>query len=129
MPFSTDAYANNYLYLINVFRGTLTPANVTNVGPFTNISYRLAADLESDTEWMGGDAGAGEQNVKQTFELWTITIVGGSFAAGAYKPKQGDVFTDANGQEWNVLQSEYDDGVTTSTGLRPTVNIACQQKT
>jgi len=129
MPNWTDQYANGYLYAgPNVFRGTLTPKHVPNsIGPFTNVAYRLIEDQESDIDW-DGQLGDGIAGFRQWFELWTITIAGNGLNPGSYKPKQGDTFTDQDANTWNILETKKPDGVTSSTGLRPTVNIHCVEQ-
>lgn len=127
MPSFLDAYASNYLYLANVFRGTLTPKHVQGIVPFTDVAYRLIEDQESEIDW-DESPGDGIAGFRQWFELWTITIDGNGLTAGAYKPKQGDTFTDKDGNTWNILEAKYPGGVTSSAGIRPTVNIHCVEQ-
>ena len=123
-----DAYLNNYQFLANVFRGTLTPKHVpAGIGPFSGVAYRLIDDQESDIDW-DGSPGVGIAAFHQWFELWTVTIAAGVMAPGAYKPKQGDTWEDANGNVWNILEAKYPRGVTSSAGVRPTVNIHCAEQ-
>lgn len=91
---------------------------------FTGVAYKIVQPEESKA---AGNEVVNEvtQQTSEWFQLWTITLVNGTFSLGQYVPKQGDEFTDANNQTWNVEEVDFPEGVTNSNGVRPTVNIRC----
>ena len=118
----TDGYLTRYQYLRHVYDGTLQPQNAPAMvgGPFTGVKYRIVETDEEDLDTDSADGGSLEET--QTFELWTITL-----NSGNYNPKPLDIFTDVNGQDWLVIKQDRGD-LTSSAGLRPTMNLLCRKK-
>jgi hypothetical protein len=94
----TDQYAYGYRYLVNVFLGSLQPAN-TSLGQQMAVSYRHVETSKANTDWVASLGLAAET---QTFEIWTITLAGG------YVPAINDVWTDKDGALWNVIKVDAD---------------------
>ena len=117
----TDGYLQGYKLLLHVFTGQLQPKDAPAGvgGPFTGVKYRLVETDEEETDDQEPDGGTLSET--QTFELWTITI-----NSGAYNPKPGDIFTDADSQKWAVTKQDKGDLVS-SGRLRPTISIFCRR--
>lgn len=89
----------------NVFSGALQP--FTGAAQQTGVKYRKVATSKSNVEWVASFGAAAEL---QTFEVWTVTLTAG------YVPQVNDVWTDKDGQLWNVIRVDADPLVT-STGM------------
>src|SRR6185312_4992755 len=124
-----DGYLYGYRLLANVFTGTLTPRNVpAGFGPFSGVSYRIVDPLDSELTLL--TEGEGEAGIVQAFEIWNITVAGGSVAPGGYSPKPGDQFTGAGGDPgdtWNVKLANSDP-IVSSTRIHPTTRIVCTKQ-
>ncbi len=94
----TDQYAYGFRYLANVFQGALQPAN-TSLSQQTTVSYRKVTTSKANVDWAASIGLAPEY---QTFEIWTITLTTG------YVPAINDVWTDKDGQPWNVIKVDAD---------------------
>ncbi len=94
----TDQYAYGYRYLVNVFQGSLQPAN-TSLAQQTAVSYRHVESSKANTDFA---ASLGLTAETQTFEIWTITLAGG------YVPAINDVWADKDGTLWNVIEVDAD---------------------
>lgn len=103
--FSTDAYATSYQYLPNAFTGSLQPRTAGSSSQ-AGVKYRKLATSKANVEWA---ASVGLTAELQTFEIWSSTLTVG------YSPGIGDVWTDKDGQPWQIVKVD-DDPLQTSTG-------------
>lgn len=111
----TDQYANGYLYLTGVFRGTLTPFN-SSLNPIANVAYRHVEKDRGNVEWL---ASIGLRANVQKYELWTDTL-------GGYSPDINDIFADSVGILWNVIDVQSSDLVG-SNGQPVNVSVLAQR--